>query len=307
MIVDAGLRVYDVLRTHSDGTMLHRVPWRELTAALATALRGSLTERLQLIFRLFDPCGKGQIDVPHMMSMASMLFKLRLLDPTAADKPIAAQKAARRAASRRLASLSTTSPDLFAAARTAAARDSGVTPTAPKTPAPNATTAAATRERGGRSVDSDSDAAGGGATDPGVSGTGWSEPDSCRYSEGYSVRDSADLGPSPAMSRATAPVSTSTTSPAGPFKTPAWTVAQPGGPRQRYRRGSCDPRPPPATVGQPRLRRMATVCGVSHTRDRNGCQHCALLTTSSHHCLLLTTSSHHCTLLISSSHRPLRT
>ena len=28
MIVEAGLRVYDVLRTHSDGRVLPKVPWR---------------------------------------------------------------------------------------------------------------------------------------------------------------------------------------------------------------------------------------------------------------------------------------
>ena len=105
LIVDAGLRVYDMLRTHSEQVLLPKVPWRELTAALATALRGSLTERLQLVFELFDPTDSGQIDVPHLMAMASMLFKLRLLDPAAAERPIRARGQSRHSVSSRRISL----------------------------------------------------------------------------------------------------------------------------------------------------------------------------------------------------------
>ena len=96
---EVGLRVYDVLCMHG-GELLPRVPWRELTAALATALRGSLTERLQLVFDLYDPHGTGHIDVPHLMAMSSMLFKLRLLDPNKEDRPLSGRRP--RAASRQL-------------------------------------------------------------------------------------------------------------------------------------------------------------------------------------------------------------
>ena len=312
MIVDAGLRVYDVLRTHSDGTMLPKVPWRELTAALATALRGSLTERLQLVFRLFDPAAKGEIDVAHMMAMASMLFKLRLLDPTAADRPIVAAKSARRAASRRLSTL-TTSPDLLAAARYAKAggvgRASVATPATLKTPL-RALVGAATRERtssapepdvtditdlsrpvteGARPVLTPSGTAGGGRYNPSVTadddrssrrsmdsdadGTdphadaGWSEADSSRLSDGGG-RLSLDLGAPAhrgAMSRSTAPVSSLSPAPSK-LQPIGWGSAR--ATHNRHRRGSANPAPRPSpltseltSATEPRLRRMATVCG----------------------------------------------
>ena len=91
-IVDAGMRVHEVLCSHGERVVLPSVPWRELTAALATAMRGSLTERLGLVFELFDPTQSGLINVPNMMSIASMLFKLRLLDPSAAERPISASR-----------------------------------------------------------------------------------------------------------------------------------------------------------------------------------------------------------------------
>jgi hypothetical protein len=94
-----GMRVYDVLRMHGE-EMLPRVAWRELAAAMATALRGSLTERLQIVFELFDVHATGHIEVPQLMSMASMLFKLRLLDPAAAERPVTSSRRERRASMR---------------------------------------------------------------------------------------------------------------------------------------------------------------------------------------------------------------
>ena len=60
-----------------------RVPWRELTAALATALNGSLSERLRLVFDAFDD-GSGQLGLAQLMALASTLFRLKLYDPAAA-------------------------------------------------------------------------------------------------------------------------------------------------------------------------------------------------------------------------------
>ena len=94
------MRLYEALAMHGDEP-LPKVPWRELAAALATALRGSLTERLHFVFECFDPEGTGHIDVPNLMAMASMLFKLRLLDPTAADRPLTSSMYRRRRARRR--------------------------------------------------------------------------------------------------------------------------------------------------------------------------------------------------------------
>ena len=277
MIVEAGLRVYDVLRTHSDGRVLPKVPWRELVAALATALRGSLTERLQLIFTLFDPEGSGLIDVPHMMAMASMLFKLRLLDPSAADRPIVG--AARAVGSRR-GSVNTT-PVHHGALATPANRRSVVANRERGISAPPANN----ENGGGPSLDervgSNSSAFSGSVSRDDSDSARFSCDHSARYSEGDSPAALAlevKLGGN-GMSRATAPPVSSSSGgsatpsplhPQGRALARGWTTkpnnntAAQRAAATRYRRGSADPRPPPDMHNgnvSPRLRRVATVSG----------------------------------------------
>ena len=134
---EVGMRLYEVLAMHGDEP-LPKVPWRELAAALATALRGSLTERLHFVFECFDPEGTGHIDVPNLMAMASMLFKLRLLDPTAADRPLTSSMYRRRRAGRRRP------PSLGQPTAPSRARGASILPEPPAaTPSTTSTAAAA--------------------------------------------------------------------------------------------------------------------------------------------------------------------
>ena len=56
------------------------MPWRELAAALATVLSGSLAERLRLVFDAFDERGKGELGLAEVTPTLT-------LDPTAHPNP----------------------------------------------------------------------------------------------------------------------------------------------------------------------------------------------------------------------------
>ena len=60
-----------------------RAALTELVAALATALSGSLSERLRAVFDAFND-GSGQLGLAQLIDLASTLFRLKLYDPTAA-------------------------------------------------------------------------------------------------------------------------------------------------------------------------------------------------------------------------------
>ena len=281
-IVDAGMRVHEVLCSHGERVVLPSVPWRELTAALATAMRGSLTERLGLVFELFDPTQSGLINVPNMMSIASMLFKLRLLDPSAAERPISASRrssVARPSCSTYKTPSTASTSARRSAAHVAASACSGIGTGAPSTSSAAASSRATTPAPS--SLDMQMGSCSGRNSEVSLEDAGnysqASDRRSLRSDDGAAglVRGSEDgrlsiaSEPDQAMCRMSAPVMTSplagdgrnTTGggnpPAGPFGTASGARGARGSQR---RRGSLDIAADASS--QPRLRRVATVTGA---------------------------------------------